>query len=119
MLHWCLHGWAPYVVDGLILALVSYKLGLSMNERSCLYPIVGKGIFGFFGELIDSFSIITTLFGVCTSLGLGVMQLNTGFHSLSIRLKGDVIPDENIGIQIMTIILITCVATISCVTGIK
>jgi len=95
-------------------------MGLSMNERSCLFPLMGKGIYGFFGELIDSFSIITTLFGVCTSLGLGVMQLNSGFALLSKTFNplGEQIKDPDIGIQVTSTILITCLATLSCISGI-
>lgn len=95
-------------------------MGLSMNERSCLFPLVGKGIYGFFGELIDTFSIITTLFGVCTSLGLGVMQLNSGFAMLSKTFNpdGEQIKDPDVSLQVTTTILITCLATISCISGI-
>lgn len=89
-----------------------------MNERSCLFPLVGSGVYGLFGELIDAFSIITTLFGVCTSLGLGVMQLNSGFAMLSVQWGTATITDPDITVQIVTTILITLCATISCVSGI-
>lgn len=89
-----------------------------MNERSCLFPLVGAGIYGFFGELIDSFSIITTLFGVCTSLGLGVMQLNSGFALLADKFGTFPIKDPDITVQIVSVVLITCCATISCISGI-
>jgi len=89
-----------------------------MNERSCLFPLVGSGVYGLFGELIDSFSIITTLFGVCTSLGLGVMQLNSGFAMLSKQWGTTEVNDPDITVQIITTILITMCATISCISGI-
>ena len=50
-----------------------------MTMKSCFYPLLGDRIFGWIGDVIDVVSIITTLFGVCTSLGLGTRQLNTGF----------------------------------------
>lgn len=89
-----------------------------MNERSCLFPLVGTGVYGLFGELIDTFSIITTLFGVCTSLGLGVMQLNSGFAMLSKQWGTTEVADGDINVQIISTILITLCATISCVSGI-
>ena len=39
--------------------------------------------FGWLGDVIDILSIVTTLFGVCTSLGLGAIQINSGLHILN------------------------------------
>lgn len=66
------------------------------------------------GEFIDTLSIIATVFGVCTSLGLGVMQLNSG---LNIVTNGKF--PENISNQIIIIAVVTGIATISVLTGIK
>lgn len=85
-----------------------------MNERSCLYPILGKQIYGWLGEFIDTLSIVATVFGVCTSLGLGVMQLNAG---LNIVTNGSI--TEGLDNQIWIIIGVTCIATISVITGMK
>ena len=54
-----------------------------MTMKSAFYPILGDKIFGWMGDLLDIVSVATTLFGVCTSLGLGVKQLNTGFARLN------------------------------------
>lgn len=54
------------------------------------------------------------MFGVCTSLGLGVMQLNAG---LNIVTNGAF--EENINNQMVIIFVITCIATISVLTGMK
>merc|ERR1719261_7827 len=48
-----------------------------------MYPLIGTGTHGYIGDFIDSFSIITTLFGVCSSLGIGAMQMNDGLQRLS------------------------------------
>ena len=63
------------------------KLPLTM--KSCFYPLIGNGIFGWIGDFIDVFSIIATLFGVCTSLGLGARQVATGLAVLSDRFDAD------------------------------
>ena len=47
-----------------------------MTMKSCFYPLIGDKIFGWLGDLVDILSVIATLFGVCTSLGLGTMQIN-------------------------------------------
>jgi choline-glycine betaine transporter len=54
-----------------------------MTMKSAFYPILGDKIFGWMGDLLDIVSVATTLFGVCTSLGLGVRQLNTGIKRLN------------------------------------
>jgi choline-glycine betaine transporter len=76
--HWGIHGWIPYVLIGALMGLLSYRRGLPMTMRSCFYPLWGKQIEGWRGDVVDVLSIMCTLFGVCTSLGLGVRQLNRG-----------------------------------------
>ena len=76
--HWGIHGWIPYVLIGALMGLLSYRRGLPMTMRSCFYPLWGKQIEGWRGDIVDILSIMCTLFGVCTSLGLGVRQLNRG-----------------------------------------
>lgn len=43
-----------------------------MTMKSAFYPLIGDKIFGWMGDMLDVVSVATTLFGVCTSLGLGV-----------------------------------------------
>lgn len=76
--HWGIHGWIVYVVVGLLMAFVCYRQGLPMTIRSCFYPLIGDKIYGWMGDVIDVLSICGTMFGVCTSLGLGAIQLNAG-----------------------------------------
>ena len=84
-----------------------------MTMKSAFYPILGDKIFGWMGDAIDTVSVATTLFGVCTSLGLGVIQLNAGLNRMN----------ESIGInqtsQAIIIWSITALATISVVSGVK
>ncbi len=76
--HWGLHAWVVYVIIGLLLAFLSYRKDLPMTIRTCFYPLLGDAVTGFLGDLIDILSVVATMFGVCTSLGLGVIQLNAG-----------------------------------------
>ncbi|CAH0373483.1 unnamed protein product [Pelagomonas calceolata] len=80
--HWGIHGWIPYVLIGALMGLLSYRRGLPMTMRTCFYPLWGKQIEGWRGDVVDVLSIMCTLFGVCTSLGLGVRQLNRGLIRL-------------------------------------
>ena len=111
--HWGIHGWIVYSLIGLLLALMTYRENLPMTMKSCFYPLIGDKIFGWMGDMIDTLSVLTTLFGVCTSLGLGTRQLNSGFNNFN----PDINPD-NITIQVITIWVITAIATVSTVSGV-
>ncbi|MEZ5504033.1 MAG: BCCT family transporter [Halioglobus sp.] len=44
---------------------------MPLTIRSIFYPILGDRIYGFWGNLIDVISVLATLIGLATSLGLG------------------------------------------------
>lgn len=108
--HWGLHAWAIYAIVALILAFFSYRHGLPLTLRSALYPIIGDRIYGPIGHAVDIFAVIGTVFGVATSLGYGVLQVNAGLN----HLFG--IP-VNETVQVVLIIIITALATVSVVSG--
>ena len=95
-----IHGWIVYSLVGLLLGLVAYRENLPMTMKSCFYPLIGDRIFGWMGDLIDVVSIMTTLFGVCTSLGLGTRQLNAGFNMINSD-----IPADDVTIQVSNYVL--------------
>ena len=80
--HWGLHAWAIYVVVGLALAYFAFRRGLPLTLRSALHPLIGERIHGPIGHAVDTFAVFGTMFGVATSLGLGVMQVNAGANYL-------------------------------------
>lgn len=80
--HWGLHAWAIYAVVAMSLAYFSFRHGLPLTIRSSLYPLIGDRIYGPIGHTVDTFAVVGTLFGVATSLGLGVMQINSGLNYL-------------------------------------
>ncbi len=108
--HWGVHAWAIYAVIGLALAYFCFRHGLPLTIRSSLYPLVGERIHGPIGHMADIFAVLGTMFGVATSLGLGVLQINAGLTYLF-----DV-PDA-ITTQIILIAVITLMATASVVLG--
>ena len=109
-LHWGLHAWALYAIVALSLAYFHFRRGLPLSIRSTLYPILGKKIYGPWGHAVDILAVFGTMFGVVTSLGLGVMQINSGLE----RLFG--IPN-NLTIQIALIVFVTILAAISVMMG--
>ena len=108
--HWGLHAWAIYIVVGLALAYFAFRRGLPLTIRSSLYPLIGKRIHGPIGHAIDIFAVIGTMFGVATSLGFGVLQVNAGFaHLFGLP--------TNALVQILLIAAITGMATLSAAAG--
>ena len=109
-LHWGLHPWAIYCLVGLSLAFFSFNKGLPLSIRTAFYPLFGERIFGWTGHVIDILATVATLFGVATSLGLGVQQVNAGLdHLLGIG--------QSTTIQVFLIGGITLIATWSVVMG--
>ncbi len=110
--HWGLQGWAIYGIVGLALAFFAYNRGLPLLIRSAFYPIFGERIWGWPGHIIDTFAIFAGIFGLATSLGLGVQQVTSGLNYLF------GIPANNLT-MILLIIGITSIALASVMTGIN
>ncbi len=109
-LHYGLHAWAIYAIVALSLAYFHYRRGLPLTIRSTLYPILGKKIYGPWGHTVDILAVFGTMFGVVTTLGLGVLQINSGLESLF------GIPNS-ITVQIILIAIITLLACGSLMMG--
>ncbi|MDN3452886.1 MULTISPECIES: BCCT family transporter [unclassified Psychrobacter] len=81
-MHWGLHAWGIYTIVALSLAYFHFRRGLPLSIRSTLYPLLGKRIYGKWGHTVDILAVFGTMFGVVTSLGLGVLQINSGLEKL-------------------------------------
>ena len=108
--HWGIHAWAVYAIVGLSLAYFAFRHNLPLTIRSALYPLIGDRIYGPIGHAVDVVAILGTLFGVATSLGYGVNQINAGLNTLF-----DV-PISPV-VQVVLIGLITALATTSVLAG--
>lgn len=110
--HWGLHPWGVYALMALSLAYFAYNKKLPLSLRSVFYPLLKEKIFGIIGDIIDVAAVVSCLFGLATSLGLGVQQINSGLNYL-IGLK------FSIGTQVILIAIITMIATFSVISGIN
>ena len=109
-LHWGLHPWSVYAIVGLSLAFFSFNKGYPLTIRSAFVPLLGDRVNGPIGYAIDISATVATLFGVATSLGIGVQQVNAGlFHVFGIP--------QTINVQLMLVCGITLIATYSVVRG--
>ena len=110
--HWGFHIWAIYGVVGLSLAYFSFRHGLPLSVRSTLYPLIGDKIYGPIGHTVDVFAIVGTMFGIATSLGLSVAQINAGLNYL----LPEMVP-VNTTVQVIIIALVTAAALVSVLAG--
>lgn len=111
-LHWGIHGWAIYAIVGLALAYFSYRYRLPLSIRSTLYPLLKQRIHGPIGDMADVFALCSTFFGLTTTLGFGVVQLNAGLVDLGI------LPDTDFKYQVMLVCFVMFVAILSAISGI-
>ena len=111
-LHWGLHPWATYVVIGLTLAYFCYRKKMPLTFRSALYPIFGDRIKGSLGSVVDVVAVFTTVVGVATSLGLGSTQINSGLNQL-LGIEISIVT------QVILVLIITTIATLSTVSGLN
>ena len=99
-----------------VVGVGSYKYNLPLTLRSSLYPILGKYTWGWIGDFVDGFTIVVTVAGVCTSLGLGAMQILAGLQRVNL-VDSPVSGDRETNILVTIIWVITLIATGSVVSG--
>ncbi|WKN32219.1 BCCT family transporter [Porifericola rhodea] len=110
-LHWGLHAWGIYALVGAALAFFAFNKKMPLTIRSVFYPLLGERVHGPIGNIIDVIAVVATLFGLATSLGFGVQQVNAGLDYLFGI-------EVSVMTQVILIIAITLAATASVVLGI-
>lgn len=82
LFHWGFHQWANFAVVGLAIAYVRFRHQRPGLISETFRPLIGKRVDGLVGHLINVLAVISTVFGVATTLGLGVIQINSGLVSV-------------------------------------
>ncbi|EWG99279.1 BCCT family transporter [Halomonas sp. BC04] len=110
--HWGLNGWAIFSFVALVLAYFSYRWKMPLTIRSCLKPLFGDRTDGLLGDAVDVLAVFGTVFGIATTLGLGVQQMNAGLDAVF------GLP-SSLTLQLIVTAVIMSVATFSVVSGVK
>lgn len=110
-MHWGIHPWANYAIIGLALAYFQFRKGKPGLISSVLEPVIGTKRRRL-NHLVDILAVFATVAGVVTSLGLGVLQINSGLNYLF------GIPTSLL-IQIIIIAVISVIYIWSAVSGIE
>lgn len=114
LFHWTLHPWAIYAVVGLAIAYASYRRRRRQTISAVFTPLIGeRNVNGAFGRVIDILAILATLFGSAASLGLGALQIGSGFTELDWMTK------VSTGLLVAIIAVLTLAFVASAVSGVE
>jgi glycine betaine transporter len=111
--HWGLHPWGIYTVIALALAYFKFRRGAPGLISYIFEPLLGDRVKGPIGKLIDIIAVFATVFGVATSLGFGAAQISGGISYLFNNVP------NTFNTQLIIIIIVTVLFTISASTGLK
>ncbi len=111
LFHYGITGWGMYALMGMALAYFAYRMNLKLAVRSALRPLFGRRVDGTLGDAVDLAAILGTIFGVATTLGIGVVQLNVGLDMLFGVPQG-------LATQSALVVLAIVMASISAVSGV-
>ncbi|MGO1409888.1 BCCT family transporter [Microbacterium sp.] len=109
---WGPNAWALFGIFGLAIAYSTHRRHNSGLVSPMLRPILGASMDGPLGKAVDIFTVLATLFGTTTSLGLGAAQIAEGANSL-FGISTDVF------VQVVIIAGITVIFTLSALSGIS
>ncbi len=109
--HWGPHAWAVFGVFGLAIAYSTHRKNRPGLVSPMLRPVLGKLVDGWVGKIIDIFTIVATLFGTTTSLGLGAAQIEEGLGQVFGIPAG-------MTTQVVIILSITLIFTLSALSGV-
>ncbi|UDM05275.1 BCCT family transporter [Streptomyces longhuiensis] len=114
LFHWTLHPWAIYAVVGLAIAYSTFRRRRRQTISSVFVPLIGeRHAHGAWGRVIDIIAIFATLFGSAASLGLGALQIGSGFEVLHWMDKAST------GLLVTIIAVLTVAFVASAVSGVE
>jgi choline/glycine/proline betaine transport protein len=115
--NWGITGWTGYTIVAICMSLATHRFKLPRTARSCFYPLLRHYTWGWIGDCIDGLSIIITVSGVCTSLGLGAVEIVSGLIYLGWVDQYSRV-DYIVGIETTAVWVITIVCTASAISGV-
>ncbi|MEQ9396948.1 BCCT family transporter [Haliea sp.] len=83
LFHWGFHQWANFAVVGLAIAYVRFRQQRPGLISEAFRASLGDRVDGGVGHAINILAVVSTVFGVATTLGLGVIQINSGLVSVA------------------------------------
>ncbi|RWZ58876.1 BCCT family transporter [Halobacillus fulvus] len=111
-MHWGFLAWAILgTISAVVMMYGHYHKGMPMKPRTLLYPIFGEKLRnGWFGTIVDAFSVIAVAAGTIGPIGFLGLQASYGLQAIF------GIPDS-FSTQFTIILAVVIISTISAVTG--
>lgn len=106
--HWGISQWSIFALVGLVIAFLQFRKQKDGLVSTALEPVTGKKTA--VKNAIDILSVIATVMGVATSVGLGVLQMSGGLETIAGT-------GNNIMIQLFMLFFIFVAYMISTMTG--
>lgn len=82
LFHWGFHQWANFAVVGLAIAYIRFRQQRPGMISETFRSSLGDRVDGGFGHAINILAVVSTIFGVATTVGLGVIQINSGLAAV-------------------------------------
>ncbi|MDQ0352134.1 choline/carnitine/betaine transport [Alkalibacillus filiformis] len=79
--HWGVSQWSVFAIVGLVVAFMQFRRNDNGLISKAMEPVTGER--PALKTTIDALAIIATVMGVATTLGLGVMQTNSGLSTVT------------------------------------
>lgn len=108
--HWGFHAWAVYAIVGLVIGYFMFRKKEPAVISATLKPVLGDKVYGKTGTIINVLAILSTVFGVATTLGFGALQINGGLSYLF-----DI--PVSFSIQLVIILIVSVLFILSAVSG--
>ncbi|WP_459965488.1 BCCT family transporter [Paenibacillus sp. JCM 10914] len=106
--HWGISQWSVFAIIGLVIAFLQFRKQKDGLVSTALEPVTGSK--PVVKNSIDILSVIATVMGIATSIGLGVMQMSGGLNTIMGFHNG-------IGLQLIMLGIIFVGYMISTTTG--
>ncbi|MES1945174.1 choline/carnitine/betaine transporter [Salinisphaera sp. PC39] len=110
--HWGLSAWGIYALMALGLAYFAFRRGRPLVPRSILHEVFGRHADGPLGQIVDIATVFGAAFGIATSLGLGVQQIEGGLTYL-------IGAETGLTRELWILAIITLIAMVSAVSGVR
>jgi len=78
LFHWGFHQWANFAIVGLAITYIRFRMQRPGLISETFRSSIGHHVDGGIGHGINILAVVSTVFGVATTLGLGVIQINSG-----------------------------------------
>lgn len=111
-MHWGIHPWTIYGIFGLSIAYFGFRKGEKNLLSSALIPIFGREkAQGALGKTVDILTVVISVAGIASTLGLSALQISSGLEHLGTGVKATIMW------QVVIIVIVTVIFMASSLRG--